>query len=82
MHGTHHVGYDLKSTIREKTGMTSKDRPELQELVDRARAIRMTKEQHAAQRRSFAYGNAAFENPSITKEMIEEEEAKLGTEVG
>jgi hypothetical protein len=37
----------------------------------------MTDEQKVEQRRSFAYGNAAFENPLITKEMIREEERKL-----
>ena len=32
----------------------------------------MTEEQREEQRRSFAYGNAAFENPNITREMIDE----------
>lgn len=62
--------------------MTASERAELRELVERARVIRMSPEDQAAQRRSFAYGNAAFENPSITKVMIEEEEAKLGESLG
>lgn len=61
--------------------MAQRQRSELQELVDRARTIEMSPQEYVEQRRSFAYGNAAFENPSITKEMIEEEEAKLGVEL-
>ncbi len=29
------------------------------------------------QRQSFAFGNAAFENPRITKQMVEQEAEKL-----
>lgn len=50
---------------------------ELQYLIERARTVVMTAEQEAAQRRSFAYGNAAFENPRITKKMIEEAAYRL-----
>lgn len=50
---------------------------DLSVLIQRAREVRMTAEQKAEQRRSFAYGNAAFENPLITREMIREEERRL-----
>ena len=50
---------------------------ELEYLIERARTVTMTAEQEAAQRRSFAYGNAAFENPRITKKMIEEAANKI-----
>ncbi len=43
---------------------------ELDELIEVARAIRMTSEQAERQRRSFAYGNVKIENDSITWEMI------------
>ena len=37
-------------------------------------------EQREQQRRSFAYGNAAFENELITREMIDREAEKLSRE--
>ena len=42
----------------------------LHELIEKARAIKMTPEQEKAQRLSFAYGNLAIDNPSITREMV------------
>lgn len=50
---------------------------DLQELIERARKIEMTKEQIAEQRRSFAYGNTHIENEMITREMIDELDRKL-----
>jgi hypothetical protein len=50
----------------------------LDQLIEKARKIAMTPEQVAEQRRSFAYGNTAFENPAITREMIDEEARKIG----
>ncbi len=46
--------------------------PNISRLIELARAVKMTEEQWEEQRRSFAYGNAAFENPNITREMIDE----------
>lgn len=40
----------------------------------------MTPAEKEAQRRSFAYGNAALHNPNVTREMIDEEAAKLAAE--
>jgi hypothetical protein len=48
----------------------------LAELIERARSVKMTKAEKEAQRNSFAYGNAGFENPRITRQMVEEQ-AKL-----
>jgi hypothetical protein len=42
----------------------------IQPLIEAARRVQMTAEQKEQQRRSFAYGNTAIENPSITREMI------------
>ena len=49
----------------------------MKELLERARAVRPSPEQREEQRRSFAYGNTAFENPRITREMIDREAEKL-----
>jgi hypothetical protein len=46
--------------------------PNISRLIELARAVKMTEEQREEQRRSFAYGNAAFENPDITRAMIDE----------
>lgn len=40
-------------------------------------APEMTPQQQWDQRVSFAYGNATFENPDITRDMIEEAATKL-----
>ena len=57
-------------------GMTEVERAALEKLLERARRLEMSPQQQAAQRRSFAFGNAAFENPRITREMIAEEDQK------
>jgi hypothetical protein len=53
---------------------------DLQELVDRARKIEMTRDQLREQRRSFAYGNTHIENDRITREMIAELDARIEAE--
>jgi hypothetical protein len=53
----------------------------LSRLIEMAKAARVSDEQREEQRRSFVYGNTAFENPKITREMVDrlaEEEAKRG----
>ena len=53
---------------------------ELEVLLEKARRVKMTDTQVQAQRRSFAYGNAGFENPDITRQMIDElDEARKST---
>ena len=52
----------------------------LTELIEAARRIRQTPEQREEQRRSFAYGNTAFENSRITREMIAEQAERLARE--
>jgi hypothetical protein len=51
---------------------------DIEYLVEKSKRITMTPAQVAEQRRSFAYGNTAFENPKITREMIDEEAEKIG----
>ncbi|HEY4125235.1 MAG TPA: hypothetical protein VGM36_11520 [Rhizomicrobium sp.] len=53
---------------------------ELDKLVELARKVKMTTADKEAQRQSFAYGNAGFENERITREMIREQAKKLENE--
>jgi hypothetical protein len=43
----------------------------LSRLIEMARAVVVTEEQREEQRRSFVYGNTAFENEDITREMVD-----------
>lgn len=52
----------------------------LKQLIEKARAVKMTPEDRERQRRSFAYGNTAFENPLITREMVDAEADALKAE--
>ena len=51
----------------------------LEYLINEARKINMSSEERAEQRASFAYGNAAFENHLITREMVKKQAAKIDT---
>jgi len=44
---------------------------ELKKLIELARKVEMTPQEHEQQRRSFAYGNTHFENERITKETVD-----------
>jgi hypothetical protein len=50
---------------------------ELKNLIEVAKRIAPTPEHREEQRRSFAYGNTAFENERITREMIDRQAEKL-----
>ena len=58
--------------------MPNHDTDPLNYLIEKAKGVTMAREQVSEQRRSFAYGNSAFENPRITRAMIDEEAKKLG----
>ena len=45
----------------------------LQRLLDAAKQAEPSPQQREEQRRSFAYGNTAFENKLITREMIDQQ---------
>jgi hypothetical protein len=49
----------------------------LKTLLEAARKIEPTAEQRESQRRSFAFGNTAFENRLITREMIDHQAEEL-----
>ncbi|MEM8692764.1 MAG: hypothetical protein AAGG57_12885 [Pseudomonadota bacterium] len=58
--------------------MTQQQLEDLEYLIEKSKDVHMTDEQVTAQRRSFAYGNSAFENEKITKEMVDEEARRIG----
>jgi hypothetical protein len=49
----------------------------LKTLLEAAKKIEPTTEQRELQRRSFAFGNTAFENSLITREMIDHQAEEL-----
>lgn len=53
---------------------------DLKALIEAAKKAKPSPEQREQQRRSFAYGNAAFENELVTREMIDREADKLSRE--
>jgi len=57
--------------------MTAEQERELAYLIEKARKVSMTEREIAEQRMSFAYGNSAFENPMITKQMVADQARKL-----
>jgi hypothetical protein len=52
----------------------------LKTLLEAAKKIEPTAEQRESQRRSFAFGNTAFENKVITREMIDRQAEELARE--
>jgi hypothetical protein len=52
----------------------------LKSLLEAARKVETTPEQREKQRRSFAFGNTAFENDLITREMVDRQADKLARE--
>jgi hypothetical protein len=52
----------------------------LKELLEAAKSAQATPEHREEQRRSFAYGNTAFENSRITREMIDKQAEELARE--
>ena len=55
---------------------------DLTRLVEAAKRVKPTPEHREAQRRSFAYGNAAFENELVTREMVDRQAEALQREEG
>lgn len=49
----------------------------LQELIAKARTIKMDDNQMREQRLSFVYGNTHIENSRITREMVEEADKRV-----
>jgi len=53
----------------------------LRTLLEAAKKAQPTAEQREQQRRSFAFGNTAFENSLITREMVDRQAEQLAREV-
>ena len=54
----------------------------ISQLVEMAKAVHVSDELQEEQRRSFVYGNTAFENSSITRAMVDSEADKMRAEGG
>ncbi len=52
----------------------------LKKLLEAAKTAKQSPAQQEEQRRSFVYGNTAFENSLITREMVDQEAEKLARE--
>ena len=52
----------------------------LKELLEAAKKAKPSAEHREQQRRSFVYGNTAFENDLITRQMVDQEAEKLARE--
>ena len=52
----------------------------LKKLLEAAKTAKPSPEHLEKQRRSFVYGNTAFENSLITREMVDQEAEKLARE--
>ena len=52
----------------------------LKKLLEAAKIAKPSPEHLEKQRRSFVYGNTAFENSLITREMVDQEAEKLARE--
>ncbi len=52
----------------------------LKTLLEAAKKAEPTAEQQEKQRRSFAFGNTAFENKLITREMVDRQAEQLARE--
>ena len=52
----------------------------LELLIEAARSATPSPQQQEEQRRSFAYGNTAFENSLITRQMIDEQAEAIARE--
>ncbi|HSV00575.1 MAG TPA: hypothetical protein VLI91_10755 [Roseiarcus sp.] len=52
----------------------------LELLIEAARSASPSAQQQEEQRRSFAYGNTAFENSLITRQMIDEQAEAIARE--
>lgn len=49
----------------------------ISKLIELAKAVNVTDEERREQRRSFVYGNTAFENPDITRELVDAVDAEM-----
>ena len=53
---------------------------DLEKLIEAARKASPSPQQQEEQRRSFAYGNTAFENTLITRDMVDKQAEVIARE--
>ena len=63
-------------------GETAAMTKDLEILIEAARTVQPSPDQEEEQRRSFAYGNTAFENSLITREMVDRQAEAIDRERG
>jgi hypothetical protein len=66
-------------SLKYRVSETPVSKP-LQQLLEAAKKAKPSAEQREEQRRSFAFGNTAFENNLITREMIDRQAELLARE--
>lgn len=49
----------------------------ISKLIELAKGVKVTEEDRREQRRSFVFGNTAFENPAITRELVDEVDKEM-----
>jgi hypothetical protein len=49
----------------------------ISKLIELAKEVKVTDELRREQRRSFVFGNTAFENADITRELVDEVDAEM-----
>ena len=54
--------------------------PSVSRLIEIAKSVTITDEHRREQRRSFVYGNTAFENPDITRELVDKIDEQMDRE--
>lgn len=71
-----HIAWDRERGLEV---WTMADMQSISRLVELARSVKMTEAQKEEQRRSFVFGNVAFENPegAITKEMVAQRDGAM-----
>jgi hypothetical protein len=70
----------VRAVNQRRFGLGCRMSDDLNKLLEAAKAAKPTAEHREQQRRSFAYGNTAFENDLITREMIDRQAEELARE--
>jgi hypothetical protein len=75
------AGLAILSTSTKPGGAVAMTK-NLEMLIEAARKVQPSPDQEEEQRRSFAYGNTAFENSLITREMVDKQAEAIDRERG
>ena len=72
--------HEVSCRVSIRNGKVMDMTDDLKKLMEAAKKIEPSPEQRELQRRSFAFGNTAFENKLITREMIDRQAEELARE--